>query len=269
MTGKWVVVTGAASGIGEGIARALSQSDFGIVLVDFDRDGLNRVSADIPDSITLACDITDPDSHARLRDAARSVDVAWGLVNCAGVSQVKHFLLTSDAEWTRILRVNLEGTVRATSAVAEVLADNGGGAIVNVSSISGVVPAALQAPYAASKAGVIGFTTGLAFDLGPLNVTVNAVSPGIVRTPMWDAILDKESAESGVPADDIFAAHVRPIPTGRPQTGEDIAAVCGFLLGPGARSISGETIKVTGGMTTVDFDFHAGAEEYRSTRVGV
>jgi meso-butanediol dehydrogenase / (S,S)-butanediol dehydrogenase / diacetyl reductase len=268
VTRQWVVVTGAASGIGEGIARGLSQAGYGIVLVDFDRDGLARVGADLPESVTLACDLTDPGSHAQLRDAARSVETTWGLVNCAGISQIKHFLLTSDADWTRILRVNLEGTVRASSAVGEVLAENGGGAIVNISSISGIVPAPLQAPYAASKAGVIGFTTGLAFDLGPLNVTVNAVSPGIVRTPIWDAILTKESAETGVPADDIFAAHVRPIPAGRPQTSEDIAQVCAFLLSPAGRNISGETIKVTGGMTTVNFDFHAGADEYRSARVG-
>ncbi len=267
---KWVVVTGAASGIGEGVARGLSREGYGIVLVDYDAAGLRRVAADLEQEVVLATDLTDPDSHEQIRDVTRSVDTAWGLVNCAGISQIKHFLLTEDAEWTRILRVNLEGSIRAASAVAGVLAENGrGGAIVNVASISGVVPAALQAPYAASKAGVIGFTTGLAFDLGPFDITVNVVSPGIVRTPMWDAILDKESAETGVPADDLFAEYVRPIPVGRPQTGDDIAATCAFLLGPGGRNISGENIKVTGGMTTVTFDFHAGADEYRKAVAAV
>lgn len=266
-TKRWVVVTGAASGIGEGVARGLSAEGYGIVLVDIATEGLQRVAAEIGDSAIVACDLASEASHSLIRDAARAVDTAWGLVNCAGVSQIKHFLITQDAEWTRILRVNLEGTMRATSAVAGVLADNGGGAIVNISSISGVVPAALQAPYAASKAGIIGFTTGLAFDLGPLDITVNAISPGIVRTPIWDAILDEESAESGLPTDDVFSHHVRPIPTGRPQTSDDIAAACIFLLGPGGRSISGENIKVTGGMTTVTFDFHTGVEDYRRASV--
>ncbi len=266
---KWIVVTGAASGIGEGIARGLAREGYGIVLVDFDEAGLHRVAADLDQQVVLPADLTSTESYDQIRDITRSVDTAWGLVNCAGVSQIKHFLLTEDAEWTRILRVNLEGTIRATSAVAGVLAENGGGAIVNVASISGVVPAALQAPYAASKAGVIGFTTGLAFDLGPLDITVNVVSPGIVRTPMWDAILEKDSAATGVPADDLFADHVRPIPVGRPQTGDDIAAACAFLLGPGGRSVSGENIKITGGMTTVTFDFHAGVQEYRKAVAAV
>jgi meso-butanediol dehydrogenase / (S,S)-butanediol dehydrogenase / diacetyl reductase len=264
---KWVTVTGAASGIGAGICRTLHDAGFGVIMTDVDGDGLRSLAGSLEHVRTLVADVCDPASGPALAAAAREVR-SWGLVNCAGISQVKHFLLTTEEDWTRILRVNLEGTFRATRAIGEVLHGNGGGAVVNIASISGVNPAALQAAYAASKAGVIGFTTGLAFDLGPLDITVNAICPGVVRTPIWDRILDRESAETGVPADEIFARHTTPIPMGRAQTPEDIGRLVVFLMGPDARNISGESIQVTGGMTTVFFDFHAGVAELRARSAG-
>jgi len=261
---KWVAVTGAASGIGAGVAKVVADAGYGILLIDRDRDRLDAVAATIPDSRVLAVDVTDPRSHAAILDAARETGRMWGLVNCAGISLVKNFLLNTEEEWTSILRVNLEGTFRATHAIGIALAEQGqGGAVVNISSISGVNPAALQAAYAASKAGVIGFTVGLAFDFGPLDITVNAICPGVVRTPIWERILKQESEETGVPEDEIFAEHVKPIPVGRAQTPEDIGNLAVFLLGPNARSISGESVNVTGGMTTVVFDHLAGAEDVR------
>ncbi|MFG1955490.1 SDR family NAD(P)-dependent oxidoreductase [Micromonospora sp. NPDC048830] len=260
---KWVIVTGAASGIGAGVARVLSGAGFGVILVDIDEASLAPLEAELPLARSLAVDVTEQESALRLEAVCREVANPWGLVNCAGIALVKHFLLNTEAEWTRILRVNLEGTFRATHAVAKVLYENGGGAIVNIASVSGVNPAALQAAYAASKAGVIGFTTGVAFDFGPLDITINAICPGVVRTPIWERILDAESAETGVPADEIFAKHVRPIPLGRAQTPEDIGNVALYLLGPQARNISGTAINVTGGMTTVVLDHLAGAEQLR------
>jgi meso-butanediol dehydrogenase/(S,S)-butanediol dehydrogenase/diacetyl reductase len=263
---RWVAVTGAASGIGAGVARTVAAAGYGVILIDLDPVKIGEVAATIPHSRTVVADITDPASTDLIQDAAREVGNTWGLVNCAGISLVRHFLLNTEDDWTRILRVNLEGTFRATHAIGTVLHENGGGAVVNIASISGVVPAALQVAYAASKAGVIGFTTGLAFDFGPLDITVNVICPGIVRTPIWDRILDQESAETGVPADEIFAQHVKPIPVGRPQTPEDIGNLAVFLLGPTARSISGESINITGGMTTVVFDHQAGADELNRLR---
>lgn len=263
---KWVVVTGGASGIGAGIARQVSKAGYGVILVDLNQERLDAVAAELPHVRTAVADVSDPSSTEALLEAARGVDATWGLVNCAGISLVKHFLLNTEEEWTNILRVNLEGTFRASHAIGTVLEENGGGSIVNIASISGVSPAALQAAYAASKAGVIGFTTGLAFDMGPLDVTVNVICPGVVRTPIWDRILEQESAETGVPADEIFADHVKPIPVGRAQSPEDIGDAVVFLLGPQARSISGESLNITGGMTHVVFDFHAGVEELRRAK---
>jgi meso-butanediol dehydrogenase / (S,S)-butanediol dehydrogenase / diacetyl reductase len=264
---KWVTVTGAASGIGAGICRTLHDAGFGVIMTDIDEAGLGELAADLEHARTVVTDVSDPAAGPALAAAAREVP-SWGLVNCAGISQVRHFLLTTEDDWTRILRVNLEGTFRATRAIGEVLHENGGGAIVNIASISGVNPAALQAAYAASKAGVIGFTTGLAFDFGPLDITVNAICPGVVRTPIWDRILDQESAETGVPADEIFAKHTHPIPMGRAQTPQDIGHLVAFLMGPHARNISGESVNVSGGMTTVFFDFHAGVAELRERTAG-
>lgn len=262
---RWVAVTGAASGIGAGIARTVAEHGYGVMLIDLDRERLDEVAAELPAATVVAADVTDPASEPALIDAARELGTMWALVNCAGVSLMKHFLLNSEEEWTRILRVNLEGTFRATHAIGTVLNENGGGAVVNISSVSGLNPAALQAAYAASKAGVIGFTEGLAFDFGPLDITVNVICPGVVRTPIWDRILDAEAEESGVPADEIFAEHVRPIPLGRAQTVEDIGEAVVYLIGPTARNVSGATLKLTGGTSTVVFDHLAGAEELRAS----
>ena len=258
-TGRWVLVTGGASGIGEGIARALSAAGHGVILADRDAARMDEVARSLEHVRTVVVDISDPAADIALRNAAESVDCLWGVVSAAGISLVKHFLLNTEEEWTRVLRVNLEGTLRTCRALAPVLANNGGGAIVNIASITGRSPAALQGAYAASKAGVIGFSTSLAFDLGPLGITVNAVCPGIVRTPIWDRILDADAAATGRSTDDIFAEHVKPIPVGRPQTAEEIGQLCAFLISDNARSISGEAVGATGGMTFVEFDFAAAA----------
>lgn len=262
---KWVVVTGAASGIGAGVARVVAGAGYGVILADLDRSHLEALEAELPLARAIVVDVTDDDSVAALASASREAGEVWGLVNCAGVALVKHFLLNTAEEWTRILRVNLEGTMRTTHAIARVLDETGGGAIVNIASVSGVTPAALQAAYAASKAGVIGFTTGVAFDLGPLDITVNALCPGIVRTPIWERILDTQAAETGRPTDELFAEHLRPVPVGRAQTTEDIGNTVLFLLGPHARNVSGATINITGGMTTVVLDHAAGAQQYRDS----
>jgi meso-butanediol dehydrogenase/(S,S)-butanediol dehydrogenase/diacetyl reductase len=267
MSCRNVVVTGAASGIGEGIARSLAASGHSLVLADLNEAKLTELAQELGNATPVTVDVSDPSSGDKLRTVAENAGNVSGLVNAAGISLVKHFLLNSEEEWTRILRVNLEGTMRACRAVAPVIVDNGGGgAIVNIASVTGRSPAALQGAYAASKAGVIGFTTSLAFDLGPLDITVNAICPGIVRTPIWEKILEKESADSGRTPDEIFSDHVKPIPVGRPQTTKEIGALCNFLLSDSARSISGEQIGATGGMTFVEFDFAAGAKDLKNKR---
>ena len=262
---QWVVITGAASGIGAGVARVIGDAGYGVVLADLDAAKLTLLAGELPLARACEVDVTDEASVDRLAEACIEIGDVWGLVNCAGVALVKHFLLNTEEEWTRVLRVNLEGTMRMTHAIARIMDRSGGGAIVNISSISGVTPAALQASHAASKAGVIGFTTGVAFDLGPLDITVNALCPGVVRTAIWERILDAQSAETGRPADDIFAEHLKPIPVGRAQTAEDIGNTVAFLLGPLARNISGTAINITGGMTTVVLDHAAGAQQYRDS----
>lgn len=262
MRAKTIVVTGAASGIGEGIARHLSASGYDLLLADIDDERLFALAKELPNSTSVSVDVSDPVSGGDLRAAAEGAENVAGLVNAAGISLVKHFLINSEDEWVRILRVNLEGTMRACRAVAPVIANNGnGGAIINIASVTGRSPAALQGAYAASKAGVIGFSTSLAFDLGPLDITVNTICPGIVRTPIWERILEKESVVTGRSPDELFADHVEPIPTGRPQTTAEIGELCRFLLSEGARSITGEEIGVTGGMTFVEFDFASAAKD--------
>ncbi|MEU4673439.1 SDR family oxidoreductase [Amycolatopsis sp. NPDC023774] len=184
----------------------------------------------------------------------RTVLVTGVASGIGGVARTVH-----EAGYDLVL-VDLDEAGLARHAVGTVLTENGGGAVVNIASVPGVLPAV----YAASKAGLVGFGTGLAFDFGPLGVAVDTIAPGIVRTPIRDRIQEEDADRTGLPAEQVFAEHVRPIPLGRAQTAAEIGALTVFLLGPGARSISGETVKVTGGMTTVTFDFAKAAAAVRA-----
>lgn len=251
---RWVVVTGAGSGIGREVARSASRAGYSVVLVGRDHRALATTAQALHASKTVIADISDAHATPALRDALNSLPL-WGLVNCAGIPLVGHFLEVTEDEWTSVLRTNVEGALRTTQVVARQLTrQQTGGAIVHIGSISGDVPGGMHAAYAASKAAIVGFTKALAIDLGPADVTVNAVSPGIVRTQIWEDIVADESNTTGRDPEEVFRSHTRAIPLGRAQTTADIAQTVLFLLSGAARNISGSVIPVTGGMSSVTFD---------------
>ena len=203
----------------------------------------------------MPCDVA---SAADVRRLAEIVLGSFGnvdiLVNNAGISVVKPFRETSEADWDRVLDINLKGMFLCCSNIMPHMIDRRSGKIVNISSSVGKVASALQAAYCASKWGVLGFTQSLTYELGKYNINVNAICPGVVRTPMWEAVLEELSIKRGVDKDIIFQEHVDPIPLRCPQTPKDIGRLVVFLCSEKAENITAQAISVTGGYDAIIFE---------------
>jgi len=241
---KVVLVTGAGSGIGAGIARVLGREGARLVLTDLDP---SRIDGD--GATALAHDVTSwascRDVVARVLDEHGRIDV---LVNNAGVSRSVPFHELDEAEWTRVHDVNAKGVFLCCRAVVEHMMGRRAGCIVNISSMVGKEAIPFFVHYSASKFAVIGLTQGLAKELAPFDVRVNAVCPGVVRTPLWEPLLDQLSATKGVTRDEAWQEFVDGIPLGRPQEPEDVGETVAFLASDHARNMTGQGINVTGGM---------------------
>jgi meso-butanediol dehydrogenase / (S,S)-butanediol dehydrogenase / diacetyl reductase len=236
------VVTGGARGIGRGIVDALAVRGADVVVADLDPDIAAGGEA-------VRVDVTDEGS---VRDLVRDVIARHGrldiLVNNAGVSRSLPFVDIDEAEWDRVFAVNVKGVYLACRAVVPHMMQRRSGKIVNISSMVGKEAIPLFVHYSASKFAVLGLTQGLAKEMAPYDVNVNAVCPGVVRTPLWEPLLDQLAATKGIARDEAFDEFVSGIPLGRPQEPEDIGEVVAFLASDRARNMTGQGINVTGGM---------------------
>jgi meso-butanediol dehydrogenase/(S,S)-butanediol dehydrogenase/diacetyl reductase len=237
---KVAIVTGAARGIGLAVARKFIELDYRVSLLDIDFLALSAVSAKLENEKVLAieCDVAIP---AQVKDAVGKTVAKFGridaLVNNAGIALFKPMLETSFEEWSRVLDVNLGGPFLCTQACAPVMLKGGGGAVVNIASISGMRASTLRIAYGTSKAALMHLTKQQAAELGNMGVRVNAVSPGPVDTAMA-----KE-----VHTADIRAGYHDAIPLNRYGTEEEIAAAVVFLCSDAASYINGQTLAVDGG----------------------
>lgn len=240
------LVTGAARGNGEGIARGLAQHGADVALVDVDGEGAEATAAAIASetgrrTLGFAGDVADPAQAEAM--VARTVDELGGihvLVNNAGVLLPEHSLkLTLDA-WERSLRVNLTGPMLVSVAAARRMAEAGGGAIVNVTSIAAEEGFPGSAAYCASKGGLQMLTRVMAIDLAESGVRVNAIAPGIVRTAMTAPLYRTE---------ELLARVVAPIPLGRQGEPADLVGAAVYLASDLSAWVTGETIRVDGGHT--------------------
>lgn len=234
------MVTGGGSGIGRAACRRFAASGATVAVLDIDADAAAKVAAELG-GVAVPADVTDPEGLRHAVDEA--VDAMGGLdvlVNNAGTSGMSPVHGWDPEEWDRIIRVNLTGVYAGFRAAVPHLRAAGGGCIVSTASISGTRPAAGEAPYAASKAGVAAVTAAAALEYGP-DIRVNAVSPGMVRTAMT------------APLFEVFPDEVprfeRTTPMGRIGEPEDIADVMVFLCSDMARFVTGQNIVVDGGMT--------------------
>ena len=238
--GQVVVVTGGARGIGAEIARR------------FARGGATVVCADVLDTADIVAEINegtgkaegcelDVTDTAAAANAVKSIHEAHGrldvLVNNAGITRDQLLVRMKPEDWNLVLDINLDGVFNVTQSAAKLMMRAKSGRIVNVASVVGLMGNAGQTNYAASKAGLIGFTKSLARELGPRNVTVNAVAPGYIQTPMTDKLTDDQRD-----------ALMRNFPIPRLGTPQDVAEAVAFLAGPSASYITGVVLNISGGL---------------------
>lgn len=236
MADRVAVVTGATRGIGKAAALRL-QAD-GARLVVCGRDAARLQDWDQPGVLTVQADVTDPEAAKGLVEAALNT---WGridiLVNNAGITRDGLLVRMSDKDWDDVLRTNLTGAFYLCRSAIRTMMKQRSGRIVNVSSVIGVTGNAGQTNYAASKAGLIGFTKALAKEAASRGVLVNAVAPGYIDTDMTQSMAAKHRD-----------AVVQQIPLGRTGTPQDVAELVHFLASDRNQYITGQTIHVDGGL---------------------
>jgi 2-hydroxycyclohexanecarboxyl-CoA dehydrogenase len=246
---RTALVTGAAGGMGEATARRLAREGRKVALVDIDAAGAERVAEEIGrdggEALAVAADISDRAAiDAALREIRGAVGPVTILVNNAAVENFCPFAEIDEANWDRVMEVNLKGVFLLTQAVLPDMIAAGWGRIVNISAYGAQLGATEMAHYTASKGGVIAMTRSLGVELGRHGITVNSVSPGFIDTPMARRAI--EAGKFSVTAEQIVAAY--PIPRlGRP---EEIAAACCFLASEDASYITSQVLGVNGGAAT-------------------
>jgi NAD(P)-dependent dehydrogenase (short-subunit alcohol dehydrogenase family) len=232
------LVIGAASGIGRATARLLSQAGYQLAVADRDDRGLETLVAELSrDTTRHTIDATNREAVQRLFDSVARLGELKILVNTVGIVQQGRIEDIDEAAWDRMLNINLKSVYLACRAAIPIIASTGGGAIVNVSSISGRTKSTYAAPnYVASKAGVIGLTMSLAAQNAREGVRVNCVAPGVIDTPMLDSYTAEQKAQL-----------TEVIPMARLGTADDVASCIVFLATDGASYITGQTVNVNGG----------------------
>ena len=243
--GKNVLVTGAGSGIGAACVRRLFSEGAKVVALDASRESLDRLLPEFNGDTRVEGAILDVTDHAAaigfVAKARQRLGVLNGLINCAGIKGVGSVIDVDPETLRQVMAVNLDGTINMCQAyVRAVKDDTGSRAIVNISSGAGVLGVANRLPYVASKFGVSGITRSMSPELGPLGIRVNAVAPGMTRTPFTAYMMQDPAA-----VERIKAAH----PIGRIGEPEEIAAVAVFLLTDDASFMTGSVVSVDGGQT--------------------
>ena len=252
------LVTGAARGIGLATARRFLADGWRVALLDIDGDTLGRTHAALPagETIAICADVADAAGvAAAVARVAKEFGRLDALVNNAGIAIFKPILDVTYEDWSRVLAVNLTGPFLCVQAAAPLMRDSGGGAIVNVTSISGLRASTLRAAYGTSKAGLAHLTQQQAIELASLGIRVNAVAPGPVDTAMAKAVHTPE----------IRAAYHDAIPLNRYGLEHELAEAIFFLCSDRASYITGQTIAVDGGFAATGIGLPALRNAGRNT----
>jgi NAD(P)-dependent dehydrogenase (short-subunit alcohol dehydrogenase family) len=256
---KVALVTGAARGIGLATAKRFLADGWRVALLDIDGDNLQRTFTALgkPDvTLAITCDVADA---AGIAAAVDQIKQRFGrldaLVNNAGIAIFKPILEVTYEDWQRVLAVNLTGPFICAQAAAPLMRDTGGGAIVNITSISGLRASTLRTAYGTSKAGLAHLTQQQAIEFASLGIRVNAVAPGPVDTAMAKA----------VHTPDIRAAYHDAIPLNRYGLEEELAETIFFLCSERASYITGQTLAVDGGFEATGIGLPALREQKRNS----
>jgi 3-oxoacyl-[acyl-carrier protein] reductase len=239
LTGKNALITGASGGIGGAIAKALHGAGATVTLSGTRQGPLDELASELGDRVhVLTCNLSDAAAVDALpkqaADLMGSVDI---LINNAGITKDNLFMRMSDDEWSSVLEVNLTSTMRLCKGVIRGMMKARWGRIVNISSIVGATGNPGQANYAASKAGMVGMSKSIAYEVASRGITVNCVAPGFIATAMTDKLTDDQKEKINVQ-----------IPAARMGTPEEIAAAVLYLASNEAGYTTGATLHVNGGM---------------------
>lgn len=239
LSGKKALVTGASGGIGGAIAKALHGAGATVGLSGTRVEPLEALAAELGDNaFVLPCNLSDPEAVDALpKQAAEAMGGLDILVNNAGITRDQIFMRMSDEEWQSVIDVNLTSTMRLCRGVMRPMMKARWGRIINISSIVGATGNPGQVNYAASKAGMVGLTKSIAYEVASRGITANAVAPGFIATAMTDKLNDDQKA-----------AINGKIPAARMGTPEEIAAAVLYLASPEAGYVTGATLHVNGGM---------------------
>jgi len=256
LTGRTVLITGAASGIGAATARRLTADGAKLVLTDLDGAKVEKVAKELG-QVAVKADVTRSEDIERMLEEPYR---RWGrldvLFNNAGVIRVQPMLDVTGEEWDRVLNVNLRAVFFVLQATAKrmlrqdpMAGSELRGKLIQTASIASYRGGNhMMTPYSASKAGVVSLTRSAAQVLAPQRITSNCVCPGAVETPMWEQIDREWGALEGLGEGEAWKRRIRGIPLGRPERAEDVANVVAFLAGPDSDYMTGQALNVDGGI---------------------
>lgn len=238
LTGKNVLLTGASGGIGGAIAHALHDAGATIALSGTRVEPLEALASELERAHVLPCNLSDADAVNALPkqavEAMGSVDI---LVNNAGITRDNIFMRMSEEEWSSVLEVNLTSTMRLCKGAIRGMMKSRWGRIINISSVVGATGNPGQANYAASKAGMVGMSKSIAYEVASRGITVNCIAPGFITTPMTEKLTDDQKSSI-----------LNNVPAGRMGETAEIGAAVLYLASPEAAYITGTTLHVNGGM---------------------
>ncbi|PWE17351.1 3-oxoacyl-[acyl-carrier-protein] reductase [Marinicauda salina] len=242
LTGKKALVTGATGGLGGAIARALHAQGATVALSGTREEKLAELAGELGERAHVTpCNLSDAEAVDALpKQASEAMDGLDILISNAGVTRDQLLMRMKDEDWETVIKVNLEAHYRLTKGVMRGMMKARWGRIIGITSVVGVTGNPGQSNYAASKAGMIGFTKSIAQEVAARGVTANCVAPGFIASPMTDALTDDQK-------DSILGR----IPAGRLGAGEDIAAACVYLASDEAGYVTGQTLHVNGGMAMI------------------
>ncbi|SOC15010.1 SDR family NAD(P)-dependent oxidoreductase [Rhodobacter maris] len=250
LAGKTAFVTGAAGGIGWAIARALAAQGITVTIADLDAGAAEAAAAKLgAGHHAVPVDVRERASveaaFAAALEKMGKVDIC---IANAGVSSMRRAVDLTDKDWDFNMDVNARGVFLTNQIAARQFLAQGHGTIVNTASLAAKVGAPLLAHYSASKFAVVGWTQGLARELAPKGIRVNAVCPGFVRTSMQEREIVWEAELRGMKPDEVTQDYISQTPLGRIETPEDVAGVVVFLCSDAARFMTGQALNVTGGV---------------------